>query len=83
MPKFPKAFGRRKSNTITFEEGPETPVEAHTFKVFERPDSGGSRSFDGGAKLARAPNGTNGLVGKAKTAHLDDDNIFSDLGKNR
>ena len=75
MPKFPKGFGRRKSANA-FEDNPEAPVE-HTFKVFER-ETG--KSFDGGAKLAKA---TVVAPVRPKTSHLDDDNMFKNIGKNR
>jgi hypothetical protein len=80
MPKFPKAFARRKSTANAFEDvenGPPASSE-HSFKVFERPD-GGSKSFDGGLNFAKAK----GPGGRPRTAHLDDDNMFENLGNNR
>jgi hypothetical protein len=77
MPKFPKGFGRRKSTANVFEDVQETPVAEHSFKVFERPD-GGSKSFDGGVKLAKTMPG-----GRSKTSQKTDDNIFEDLYSNR
>jgi hypothetical protein len=79
MPKFPKAFGRRKSNTNVFEDVPDVPAGEGTFKVFERPD-GGSKSFDGGVKFAKA---INGHTARPKTSHLEDDNMFENIGNNR
>ena len=80
MPKFPKAFARRKSTANTLEDvenGPPAPPE-HSFKVFERPN-GGSKSFDGALKFAKAGS----LGGRPRTAYLDDDNMFENLGNNR
>jgi hypothetical protein len=78
MPKFPKAFARRKSSANTFEDvGPEVPVAEHSFKVFERGDTG-SKSFDGGVKFAKA-----GSPGRPRTSQLDTENMFENLGNNR
>jgi len=79
MPKFPKAFGRRKSGGNAFEEAPEGTVVEPSFKVFERPD-GGSRSFDGGVKLTKA---ATAAAGRPKTSQLEEDNMFENIGKNR
>ncbi|TVY71262.1 hypothetical protein LSUE1_G005044 [Lachnellula suecica] len=78
MPKFSKAFGRRKSNTNVFEDIPDVPAAESTFKVFERPE--GSKSFDGGVKFSKA---INGPAARPKTAHLEDDNMFHNIGNNR
>jgi hypothetical protein len=78
MPKFPKAFARRKSSAHVFEEvGPVPPVAEPSFKVFERGDSA-SKSFDGGVKLANS-----GSPGRPRTTQLETDNIFENLGNNR
>jgi hypothetical protein len=82
MPKFPKAFGRRKSNANVFEDVADVAVGEHTFKVFERPD-GGSKSFDGGVKFAKVINGPPGPASRPKTSHLEDDNMFENIGNNR
>lgn len=80
MPKFPKGFGRRKSTANAFENGTEAPVEQpSSFKVFERPDSG-SKSFDGGVKLGKLATAP---PGRTPLSHLDDDNMFENIGKNR
>jgi hypothetical protein len=76
MPKFPKGFGRRKSTANAFEDVQESPVVEHSFKVFERPD-GGSKSFDGGVKLAKTI-----PVGRPKTSHRSEENMFEDLINN-
>lgn len=73
MPKFPKGFGRRKSAANVFEDVQESRVVEHSFKVFERSD-GGSKSFDGGVKLARTM-----PVGRPKTSHRVEENMFEDL----
>lgn len=79
MPKFPKAFGRRKSNGNAFEDVPDVPAGESTFKVFERPDrlGEGSKSFDGGVKFAKVMNGS---TSRPKTSHLEDDNMFANMG---
>ena len=79
MPKFPKAFARRKSTANVFEDLPEQPAEGGTFKVFERGVSPG-KSFDGGVKFAKA-GATH--ASRPRTAQLESDNIFENLGKNR
>ncbi len=79
MPKFPKGFGRRKSAANTFEDGTDAPVE-HSFKVFERPDTGSNKSFDGGAKFGKA---AATAAGRTQLSHLDDDNMFENIGSNR
>lgn len=81
MPKFPKAFTRRKSTANAFEEVEnDSPVE-HTFKVFDRGSGdSGNKSFDGGVKLAKPS--TNGH-GMPKPAQGGEDNMFENLGKYR
>jgi hypothetical protein len=77
MPKFPKAFGRRKSSTNALEEFEEIPLPPQsTFKVFERPD-GGSQSFDGGLKLRHGPRPS------LAPSQMEDDNMFADLKGSR
>lgn len=72
MPRFPVAFGRRKSTADNLENAPVGP----SFRVLERTEVAGGKSFDGGARLS------------AKTHHLPktsveninvEDNIFADL----
>jgi hypothetical protein len=83
MPKFPKSFGRRRSTANVFEDVQETPVAEPSFKVFERPD-GGSKSFDGGVKLGKAvPGATSGPVGRPRTSHKTEENLFEHLYSNR
>lgn len=49
MPRFPIAFGRRKSNANELDAVSGALAEP-TFKVFDRENT--SKSFDGGVKLA-------------------------------
>lgn len=79
--KFAKAFGRRKSTAIPYEDVPDEPVE-HSFKVFERPD-GGSKSFDAGLKLGKPVAAAPPHTRSRTAAHLEDDNMFVNVGKNR
>ena len=79
MPKFPKAFARRKSTANVFEDLPDVPAEGGTFKVFERGVSPGQKSFDGGVKFAKGGS----TPSRPRTAQLESDNIFENLGKNR
>lgn len=76
MPKFPKGFGRRKSTANALEDLQDAPGVEHSFKVFDRPDSG-SRSFDGGVKLAKSTNG--GFpVARPRTSYKEE-NMFEGL----
>jgi hypothetical protein len=54
MPKFPIAFGRRKSAGNALEDINDAPVAQSSFKVFEQP---GSKSFDGAVKFKRVASG--------------------------
>lgn len=72
MPRFSVAFARRKSNADELENAEVTPPGQGTFRVLERHDYSGVKSFDGGVKMARA----NGAM-------LADDNMFSDMKANR
>ena len=76
MPKFPKGFGRRKSAANVLEDVQTSPVGQTSFRVFERPDSG-SKSFDGGLKLAK-----NTPKAKEIQRH-NEDNIFEDMKGSR
>lgn len=79
MPRFPKAFGRRKSNANVLEDVPDVPVGEGTFKVFDRTGVA-SKSFDGGVKFAKV---INGQTARPKTSHLEDDNMFMNINNNR
>lgn len=50
--KLPKGFARRKSSGNVLEETPNPPA-APSFRVFERPENTGSKSFDGGVNLMK------------------------------
>jgi hypothetical protein len=51
MPKFPIAFGRRKSAGGTLEDFKDAPVaQQSSFRVFEQP---GSSSFDGARRFTK------------------------------
>jgi len=80
MPKFPRAFGRRKSSANVFEDvDVERPVlkdSVSSFKVFERPD-GASKSFDGGVKLAKAT-GAHFHPTRPRTGYKED-NMFEGI----
>ncbi|PTD11863.1 hypothetical protein FCULG_00003857 [Fusarium culmorum] len=81
MHKFSVAFNRRKSTATSedFQNGPVTPPEGQSsFRVIERSDPSLGKSFDGGARMARA---SGGYI--PKPSHLDqldhEDNMFADL----
>ena len=80
MPKLPKAFVRRKSAANAMEMATEAPTES-SFKVFERAD-GGSKSFDGGIKLAQS---ATALGGRPRISQRDsnEENMFADVKVNR
>ncbi|KAJ6445747.1 nucleotide exchange factor SIL1 [Purpureocillium lavendulum] len=82
MPRFSVAFSRRKSAADEFEHVPiTTPPEQHSFRVIERKDVANGRTFDGGARMARASANVT-----PKPNYLDlnaEDNMFADLKTNR
>jgi hypothetical protein len=83
MPRPFKGFGRRKSIANELADAPEEPAggSVSSFKVFERPPvDPGSKSFDGGLKYAKA---LKVPTARPNTSHLEDDNMFDHLGKNR
>ncbi|CAM1507131.1 Fc.00g067720.m01.CDS01 [Cosmosporella sp. VM-42] len=76
MPRFGVAFNRRKSTATAedFNNGQITP-EQSSFRVIERTDPALGKSFDGGARMARASGGA-----IPKHSHLElEENMFSDL----
>lgn len=78
MPRFGVAFNRRKSTATSedFQNGSVTP-EPSSFRVIERTDPALGKSFDGGARLARA---SGGHIPKHSHLELDtEDNMFADL----
>ncbi|RSL43485.1 hypothetical protein CEP53_011675 [Fusarium sp. AF-6] len=78
MPRFGVAFNRRKS-TATSEDlrhGSVTP-EQSSFRVIERNDPSIGKSFDGGARMARA---SGSHASRPSQLDLDgEDNMFADL----
>jgi hypothetical protein len=78
MPRFGVAFNRRKSTATSedFQNVSVTP-EPSSFRVIERTDPSLGKSFDGGARLARA---SGGHIPKHSHLELDtEDNMFADL----
>ncbi|KAF4971057.1 hypothetical protein FSARC_2005 [Fusarium sarcochroum] len=78
MPKFSVAFNRRKSTATSedFQHGSVTP-EHSSFRVIERTDPALGKSFDGGARMARA---AGNHIPKPSHLELDsEDNMFADL----
>ncbi|PTB69913.1 hypothetical protein BBK36DRAFT_1188913 [Trichoderma citrinoviride] len=78
MPRFSVAFARRKSTADDIENAEVAPAGQSSFRVLERHDYSGVKSFDGGAKMARA---SGALL--AKPDLQADDNMFSDMKGNR
>ncbi|KAM7223537.1 hypothetical protein V8F06_001011 [Rhypophila decipiens] len=78
MPRFPVAFGRRKSTADNLENAPVEP----SFRVLERSEVAGGKSFDGGVRLAAARTHTLPNLPNPRRPDLDD-NIFADLKPNR
>ncbi|PTB78100.1 hypothetical protein M440DRAFT_1329237 [Trichoderma longibrachiatum ATCC 18648] len=78
MPRFSVAFARRKSTADDIEHAEVAPAGQSSFRVLERHDYSGVKSFDGGAKMARA---SGPLLSKPDLQA--DDNIFSDMKGNR
>jgi hypothetical protein len=82
MPKFPVAFGRRKSalNSDDFSNAPLTG--GSSFRVMERSEVAGGKSFDGGVRLSKAS--TTAVFPKSNLSDASvEDNMFADLKVNR
>lgn len=83
MPRFSTAFTRRKSTAAADElqnaelVTPQRPVSS--FRVLERNDFSG-KSFDGGARMARAS--TTPIAKPGQPDHNVEDNMFADLKVN-
>ncbi|KAF4992756.1 hypothetical protein FGRMN_6966 [Fusarium graminum] len=76
--RFGVAFNRRKSTATSedFQHASVTP-EQSSFRVIERTDPSVGKSFDGGARMARA---SGGYIPKHNHLELDtEDNMFADL----
>ncbi|EGR47598.1 uncharacterized protein TRIREDRAFT_22559 [Trichoderma reesei QM6a] len=78
MPRFSVAFARRKSTADEIDHAEVAPAGQSSFRVLERHDYSGVKSFDGGAKMARA---SGPLLSKPDLQA--DDNMFSDMKANR
>ncbi|KAK3330294.1 hypothetical protein B0H66DRAFT_55988 [Apodospora peruviana] len=79
MPRFPGAFGRRKSTADSLENAPV--AAGPSFRVLERSEVVGGKSFDGGVRLATK---THTLPNLPNPRRPDlEDNIFADLKSNR
>ena len=73
MPRFPVSFGRRKSTADSFENA---PIAESSFRVLERAEVAGGKSFDGGARLATKPH----LMPRTTVSDVvEEDNMFADL----
>ncbi|KAH7326607.1 hypothetical protein B0I35DRAFT_139664 [Stachybotrys elegans] len=84
MPRFSVAFSRRKSAATAedFENVQVNAPESSSFRVIERSEVNGGKSFDGGIRLARA---TGHPLPRPNTM-VDlsmEDNMFADLKGNR
>jgi hypothetical protein len=74
MPRFPVAFGKRRSTADSFGNGPAVS----SFRVLDRSEVAG-KNFDGGARLGpRAYNSPN-----LNAEDIAEDNIFASLKPNR
>ncbi|KAL0936600.1 uncharacterized protein CTRU02_208815 [Colletotrichum truncatum] len=87
MPRFSVAFGRRRS-TVTSEDFQNGAVamgdqqQQSSFRVLERTEVGGNKSFDGGHRLLKAA--TTAIPPKHNYTDLStEDNMFADVKNNR
>lgn len=77
MPRFPVAFGRRKSTADNLEN---VSIAQPSFRVLDRSQVGAQNSFDGGARLAARAH----TYSKASLSDIVvEDNLFADLKTNR
>ncbi|KAL2263844.1 hypothetical protein VTK26DRAFT_4753 [Humicola hyalothermophila] len=77
MGRFSVAFGRRRSTADNLENA---TVTGPSFRVLERSEVVGAKSFDGGVKLTTMTHRVHKTAGSDVTV---DDNIFADLKPNR
>ncbi|KAH6625955.1 hypothetical protein B0J18DRAFT_408344 [Chaetomium sp. MPI-SDFR-AT-0129] len=77
MPRFSVAFGRRKSTADNLENA---AVTGPSFRVLERTEVVGPKTFDGGAGLTTT---THSIHRSTDSNVTVDDNIFADLKPNR
>lgn len=81
MPRFSAAFSRRKSTADEVQNALINPAEQqHSFRVIERNDVGNIKSFDGGARLARA---SGNHLNRPGPLDDQDDNMFAHLKGDR
>lgn len=82
MPRFSAAFSRRKSTADEVQNALINPADQqHSFRVIERSDVANGKSFDGGARLARA---SGNPLNRSSHLELDqDDNMFAHLKGDR
>lgn len=76
MPRFP-TFVKRKSTADSLEN---VAVTGPSFRVLERTEVSGGKSFDGGVRLTGKPHGAHRSTASEVTV---EDNIFADLKPNR
>jgi hypothetical protein len=79
MPRFPVAFGRRRS-TVTPDDFQNGQIAAPSFRVLERSEVVGGKSFDGGVRLARA---SHSFPQPVVHEIAMEENMFADLKTNR
>lgn len=77
MPRFSVAFGRRRSTVDNLDN---VTVNGPSFRVLERSEVVGAKTFDGGVKLTTT---THSLHKSTASDITVDDNIFADLKSNR
>ena len=79
MPRFPVAFGKRKStaNQLNYDD---VSVTGPSFRVLERAEVGAGKSFDGGARLAAARG--QHMPQTSVSAISLEDNLFAGLSVN-
>lgn len=83
MPRFSVAFGRRKSTADELQNAEVAPEPS--FRVLERVDVTSGKSFDGGARLARATTTATVFAqpNLLQTPDEAEDNMFAGLKVNR
>ncbi|EQL00237.1 hypothetical protein OCS_04055 [Ophiocordyceps sinensis CO18] len=81
MPRFSVAFSKRKSAADELTPSTAAPTEQPSFRVIERHDVSSGKSFDGGARMARA---SRVIAPQPHLTDLDvEENMFADLKANR
>jgi hypothetical protein len=80
MPRFSVAFGKRKSTANDGSQDGQIP--GPSFRVLERTEVSGGKSFDGGARLSRVAEGPLPKSYSQPVLRVED-NMFADLKMNR